>query len=253
MTVTFISLKKICMSLPVSQNDVTKVSIANIFLILRCIKSQLVKEIWVVHMTLRSYKISCGIKGHVDLWGQLQGKCIFFRYRWICQFITPSIIYQITSNFQVWSLKTGLPVVKVLRHQYFKIEISPLFTIRLSSNLLMQNQIDDMHLYLNMICDIINLVFNKMEETFQSNTLDWSSLVLFYFSLPPTCVSRFLPYFSTNLAEIWHVDSPWWDEQTEYFCKSIGPGVGTRRGPKVLLCFIIGKTLCTVRRDKKFT
>ena len=31
----------------------------------------------------------------------------------------------------------------------------------------------------NMIRDIINLVFNKMEETFQSNTLDWSSLVIF--------------------------------------------------------------------------
>ena len=27
----------------------------------------------------------------------------------------------------------------------------------------------------------------------------------------------------------------------------------TRRGPKVLLCFIIGKTLYTVRRDKNFT
>ena len=40
---------------------------------------------------------------------------------------------------------------------------------------------------------------------------------------------------------------------TEYFFKSIGPGVGTRRGPKVLLCFIIGKTLYTVRRDKNFT
>ena len=79
----------------------------------------LVKEIWVVNMTLRSYEISCDIEGHVDLWGQLQGKCIFFRNRWICQFITPSIVYQITSNFQVWSLKTGLPVVKVLRHQYF--------------------------------------------------------------------------------------------------------------------------------------
>ena len=64
-------------------------------------------------------------------------------------------------------------------------------------------------------------------------------IILFYFSLPPTCVSRFLRYFLTNLDEIWHVDSPWWDEQTEYFYKSIGPGVGIRRGPKVLLCFII--------------
>ena len=34
-----------------------------------------------------------------------------------------------------------------------------------------------------MICDIINLVFNKMEETFQSNTLDWSSLVFIIFFL----------------------------------------------------------------------
>ena len=40
---------------------------------------------------------------------------------------------------------------------------------------------------------------------------------------------------------------------TEYFFKSIGPGVGTGCGPKVLLCFIIGKTLYTVRRDKNFT
>ena len=48
--------------------------------------------------------------------------------------------------------------------------------------MLKENQIEDLHLYLNMICDIINLGFNKMEETFQSNTLDWSSLVILYFS-----------------------------------------------------------------------
>ena len=65
----------------------------------------LVKEIWVVHMTLRSYKISCEIEGHVDLWNQLQCKCIFFLYRLICQFITQSILDRITPNFQVWSLK----------------------------------------------------------------------------------------------------------------------------------------------------
>ena len=45
--------------------------------------------------------------------------------------------------------------------------------------MLKENQIEDLHLYLNMICDIIHLVFNKMEETFQSNTLDWPSLVSF--------------------------------------------------------------------------
>ena len=54
-------------------------------------------------------------------------------------------------------------------------------TIGLSSNMLKENQIEDLHLYLNMICDIINLVFNKKEETFQSNTLDWSSLVIIFF------------------------------------------------------------------------
>ena len=94
-----------------------------------------------------------------------------------------------------------------------------------------------------------------------TQSADLSVFVLFFlffyysflFFSTATCVLRFLHYFSTNLDEIWHVDSPWWDEQTEYFFKSIGPGVGIRRGPKVLLCFIIGKTLYTVRRDKNFT
>ena len=94
-----------------------------------------------------------------------------------------------------------------------------------------------------------------------TQSADLSVFVLFFlffyysflFFSTATCVLRFLHHFSTNLDEIWHVDRPWWDEQTEYFFKSIGPGVGIRRGPKVLLCFIIGKTLYTVRRDKKFT
>ena len=34
-----------------------------------------------------------------------------------------------------------------------------------------------------MICYKINLVFNKMEENFQSNELDWSSLVIIIFIL----------------------------------------------------------------------
>ena len=55
----------------------------------------------------------------------------------------------------------------------------------------------------------------------------------FLFFSTATCVPRFLHYFSTDLDEIWHVDSPWWDEQTEYFFKSVGPGVGIGRGPKV--------------------
>ena len=105
-----------------------------------------------------------------------------FVYRLICQFITPSILDRITQNFQVWSLKKRLPVLKILRHQYFSIELSPLFVVGLSSNLLKPNQIDDLHLYFNMICDLVNIFFIKMEETFQSNTLDWSSLVIIFLS-----------------------------------------------------------------------
>ena len=140
-------------------------------------------------MTLRSCKISCEIEGHVDLWSQLKGKCIFFLYRLICQFITQSILDRITPNFQVWSLKAKEKHRGMLRREssgckgitssiYFNGDMSCTCTIGLSSNMLKENQIEDLHLYLNMICDIINLVFNKMEETFQSNTLDWSSLVI---------------------------------------------------------------------------
>ena len=32
-----------------------------------------VREIWVVHMTLRSYKISCDLEGHLDIWVQWKG------------------------------------------------------------------------------------------------------------------------------------------------------------------------------------
>ena len=38
----------------------------------------LVRVTWVVHVSLKSYKISYGRQGHLDLWGQLQGKYIFF-------------------------------------------------------------------------------------------------------------------------------------------------------------------------------
>ena len=81
----------------------------------------------------------------------------------------------------------------------------------------------------------------------------YSFFLSFLFFSTADFLQRFLRHFSTDLYQIWHVDSPWWDEQQEYFFKSIEPRVGIRRGPKVLLCFIIGKTLHTVRRDKNFT
>ena len=73
----------------------------------------------------------------------------------------------------------------------------------------------------------------------------------FFFFLTATCVSRSLPYASIYLDDILHVYSPRWDEQMLEI--SIGLGVGTRRGDKFLLCFIIGKPLYTVRKDKNFT
>ena len=50
-----------------------------------------------------------------------------------------------------------------------------------------------------------------MEETYQSDTLDWSSLVIFLFLFFSTAVflSGFLRHFSTDLDQIWHTDSPW--------------------------------------------
>ena len=67
----------------------------------------LVREICVVHVTLRSYKISCHLEGHIDLSGQWQGQCIFFLYCFIFRFIPPPILNWVTSNFQLWLLKKG--------------------------------------------------------------------------------------------------------------------------------------------------
>ena len=75
-------------------------------------------------------------------------------------------------------------------------------------------------------------------------------IFLFYFSLQQI--------FSNGFSVISHPISMTFGmlialDETNRLNKSIGPGVGTRRGTKVLLCFIIGKTLYTVRRDKNFT
>ena len=64
----------------------------------------LVRKIWVVHVSLRSYKISCDLEGHLDLWGQGQGQRIFL-YCLICRFIPPQILDWVNSNFQLWLLK----------------------------------------------------------------------------------------------------------------------------------------------------
>ena len=114
---------------------------------------------------------------------------------------------------------------------FFNRDIS--CTIGLSSNMLKENQIEDLHLYLNMICDIINLVFNKMEETFQSNTLDWSSLVFllisFHLNVSPFITPSIINRLTSNFQQMFKI--------TRLFLllnyNEIGPGVGTGRGLQI--------------------
>ena len=48
---------------------------------------------------------SCDLEGHLDIWGQWQGQCIFFLHRLIYSFITPPFIYQVISNVWMWLLE----------------------------------------------------------------------------------------------------------------------------------------------------
>ena len=75
----------------------------------------------------------------------------------------------------------------------------------------------------------------------------------FFFSLPPPASRDFSVISQPTLMKFGMLIVLDEANRLNIFFKSIGPGVGTGRGPKVLLCFIIGKTLYTVRRDKNFT
>ena len=83
----------------------------------------LVREILDIHVTLRSYEISCDPECHLDLLGQLLGKWIFFLRRSICPFITPSILDRITSNFQRWSLNFRLHMYYVIKSLKWHISV----------------------------------------------------------------------------------------------------------------------------------
>ena len=89
------------------RHDVIKLSIADISLIFVRLSHNLVREIWVVHVTLRSYKKSYDLEVHLDLWDQCQGQCIFFHYCLIFRFMPPQILDWVTSNVQLWLLKKG--------------------------------------------------------------------------------------------------------------------------------------------------
>ena len=77
--------------------------------------------------------------------------------------------------------------------------------------------------------------------------------LLSYFSLPPPASRDYSVISQPILMKFGMLTVLDKTNRLNIFFKSIGPGVGTGRGPKILLCFIIGQTLYTVRRDKNFT
>ena len=89
----------------------------------------LVRVIWVVYVSLTSYHILCDLQGHLDIWSQCQGQCIYFLYRLNCSFITPPILDRVTSSFHLWSLKKELPLYDVKRHQTFNCGYLSYFTL----------------------------------------------------------------------------------------------------------------------------
>ena len=134
----------------------------------------LVRVIWVMHVTFWSYKISYDLQGHLELWGQLQGDCIFILYRSIWQFITQFL----TESIEIFNCGRWKRNFRLQR--YYVINIFKLRYLRYLLSGWAQICLSKIRLTICMSC-IINLVFNKMEETFQSNTLDWSSLVILSF------------------------------------------------------------------------
>ena len=113
MTMTFIS-SKVFFYITSSRADMTSLKFQiriSLLFYFGFLSHNLFRLARVVHVTLRSYKISCDLEGYLDILGQLQGKYnFFFLYRLICPFITPPILYRVTwltTNFQLSSLKMG--------------------------------------------------------------------------------------------------------------------------------------------------
>ena len=63
------------------------------------LSQNLIRQKRIVHITLRSYKITCDLEGHHDILGQLQVKWIFFLYRLISPFITQFL----TESLQIFN------------------------------------------------------------------------------------------------------------------------------------------------------
>ena len=117
------------------KHDVIKLSIADISLIVHLIESQFGHrdeasrcDIDVIYNIMWPWSMKRDFYLHVylDLWGQLQGKRIFFLYRWMSPYITPSILDWITTYFQRWFLKKR----NFRLHRYYVINIFRLAYLR---------------------------------------------------------------------------------------------------------------------------
>ena len=78
-----------------------------------------------------SFKIPCDLEGHLDLWGQLQGKRIFFLYRFVWPFITSSILFQFFFSSNHFKFSTVVVAKGNFRlNRYYVINILKLAYIR---------------------------------------------------------------------------------------------------------------------------
>ena len=83
---------------------------------------KLVREIWIVHITLRCVKYNVSLTVILTFWVNCNVNVIeYFLCLLISPFITPSILNRITSNFERWLLKKELSVALVYVINIFKL------------------------------------------------------------------------------------------------------------------------------------
>ena len=89
---------------------------------------KLVREIWIVHITLRCVKYNVSLKVTLTFWVNCNVNEYFLCF-FISPFITPPILDRITSNFERWLLKKELPaaldyVINIFKLAYLRYFLS---------------------------------------------------------------------------------------------------------------------------------
>ena len=91
----------------------------------------------------------------------------------------------------------------------------PLLSVNLSSvkSLFLRSARRSLQTFLFLFCFFFLRSADYVGRPFCFCSVSYYFFYSFFFFFTAICVPRFLPYFSTNLDEIWHVDSTWWDEE----------------------------------------